>query len=116
MRLGIVRFQFQRPAAAGDRLIQLPLAFEGNTQVVVSLDVVRLEFQCATVAGDGVLQLPLVHRRIAHVVVHLDEVRLQFQCTAPACDRFVQLPLLPELRWLGCYGKRPHSPSIRSPV
>ena len=96
MCLGKVRLQFQCPAVAGDRFLQLPLVLQGIAQVVVCLGIVRLQFQCPAVAGDRFLQLPLVLQRIAQVAVRLGIVRLQFQCPAVAGDRFVQLPLVLE--------------------
>ena len=88
MRLGKVRLQFQCPAVAGDRFVQLPLLLQRIAQVVVCLGKVRLQFQCPAVAGDRFVQLPLVLQRIAQVVVCLGIVRLQFQCPAVAGDRF----------------------------
>ena len=67
--LGIVRFQFQGPAVAGDRLVQLPLVLESNAQVVVCLGKVRLQLQGAAAAGDRLVELPLVAESIAQVVV-----------------------------------------------
>ena len=60
VRLGIVRLQFQCPAVAGDRFVQLPLVLEGIAQVVVRLGKVRLQLQRPAVAGDRFVQLPLV--------------------------------------------------------
>ena len=94
VRLGIVRLQFQCPAVAGDRFVQLPLLLQGSAQVVVRLGKVRLQFQCPAAAGDRFVQLPLLLQGIAQVVVCLGIVRLQFQCPAVAGDRFVQLPLV----------------------
>ena len=58
VRLGIVRLQFQGPAVAGDRFVQLPLVLEGDAQVAVCLGIVRLQFQGPAVAGDRFVQLP----------------------------------------------------------
>ena len=61
--LGKVRLQFQCPAVAGDRFVQLPLVLQDNAQVAVCLGKVRLQFQCPAVAGDRFVQLPLVLAR-----------------------------------------------------
>ena len=90
----MVRLQFQGPAEAGDRFVQLSLVLQRNAQVVVRLGIVRLQFQCPAEAGDRFVQLPLVLEGNAQVVVCLGIVRLQFQCPAAAGDRFVQLSLV----------------------
>ena len=74
MRLGIVRLQFQRPAVAGDRFVQLPLVLQRIAQVVVRLGIVRLQFQCPAVAGDrfgnpaqGTIRFPQVVVEGSHI-------------------------------------------------
>ncbi len=52
MGLGIVRLQFQCPAAAGDRFVQLPLVLQHGAQVVVGLGIVGLQFQGPAAAGN----------------------------------------------------------------
>ncbi len=94
--LGIVRLQFQCPAVAGDRFVQLPLVLQHVAQVVVRLGIVRLQFQCPAAAGNRFVQLSLVLQGNAQVVVCLGIVRLQFQRPAVAGDRFVQLSLVLE--------------------
>ena len=60
MGLGIVGLEFQRPAVAGDRLVQLPLVLQRIAQVAVCLGKVRLQLQRPAVAGDRFVELPLV--------------------------------------------------------
>ena len=87
-----VRLQFQCPAEAGGRFVQLALFLQGIAQVVVRLGIVRLQFQCPAAAGNRLVQLPLVLPRIAQVVVCLGKVRPQLQRPAVTGDCFVQLP------------------------
>ncbi len=96
MRLGVVRFQFQRPAVAGERFVELPLFIQRHAEVVVRLGEVRLQFQRPAVAGDRFVQLLLVLQHVAEVVMRLGEIRLQFHRPAAAGGRFVQLSLVPQ--------------------
>ena len=66
--LGMVRLQFQCPAVAGDRFVQLSLVPQGDAQVVVGLGIVRLQFQCPAVAGDRFVQLPLACNAMPRLV------------------------------------------------
>ena len=106
VRVGKVRLQFQGPAVAGDRFVQLPLVVQGSAQVVVRLGKVRLQFQGPAVAGDRFVQLPLVLQGSAQVVVRLGKVGLQFQCPAVAGDRFVRASPGPSAQCPGCCGPR----------
>ena len=96
MGRGKVRLQFQCPAVAGDRLVELPLTLQSEAEVVVDLGKVRLQFQGAAVAGDRLVQFPLVLQRIAQVAVGLGIVRVQLQSAAVGGDCFVELPLVLE--------------------
>ncbi len=57
MGLGILRLQLQCPAVAGDRLVQLPLLFQGSAQVGMGLSPVGLHRQGATDAPCGSLRI-----------------------------------------------------------
>jgi acyl dehydratase len=68
VRLGIVRLQFQRPAIAGDRFVELPLILQRIAEVVVRVGIVGLQFQRPAVAGDRFgIQLPLVLESLARL-------------------------------------------------
>ena len=58
VRLGAAGLQFQGPAVAGNRFVQLPLGLERIAQVVVRLGIVRFQFQGPAVAGNRFVQLP----------------------------------------------------------
>ena len=92
--LGMVRLQFQCPAIAGDRFVQLPLFFQA-----------RCPGCCAPRHSPASVPVPGGSRRPLRPVspgpsrqcpgcVRLGVVRLQFQCPAVAGDRFVQFPLV----------------------
>ena len=101
--LGIVRFEFQCPAEAGERFVQLPLVLESRAQIEVRLGMVRPQFQCPAETGDRLVQLPLLLQGTAQVAVGLGIVRLQFQRPAVAGDRPSSFPwsfkALPRLPW-----------------
>ncbi len=69
MRLGIVGFQFQRPAATGSRFVQVPLLLEGKAQIIVRLGIPRIQFQRPAVTGDRFIHIPPSLERIAKVIV-----------------------------------------------
>ena len=68
MRLGKVRLQFQCPAVAGERFVQLALVLEHSAQVIVRFSIVRLQFQCPAVAGDRFVQLPLLLEHVPRLL------------------------------------------------
>ena len=110
MRLGKVRLQFQCPAVAGDRFVQLSLVLQGVAQVVVGLGIVRLQFQCPAAAGDRFVQLPCSLSATPRLLWASAKSGFQFQCPAVAGDRFVQFPLVPSTHRPGCCVPR-HSPA-----
>ncbi len=81
MRLGKVRFQFQCPAVAGDRFIQLSLLLQRVSQVAVRLGIVGLQFQRPAVAGDCFGNLPQGTIRFPQVV--MEGSRIPFQLDRP---------------------------------
>ena len=64
MGLGEVGLEPDRLAVCGDRLVQLPLARQGDAEVGVGLGVVGLEPDRLAVFGDGLVELPLGFRAL----------------------------------------------------
>ena len=56
MRLGIVRLQFQCPAAAGDRFIQSARLVRNHAQKMDRIDLIRLHHEDLPVETFGSLQ------------------------------------------------------------
>ena len=77
MGLGVVGLEPDGVAVFGDGLVHLPLARQGDAEVVVGLGEVGLEPDRGAVFGDGLVQLPLARQGDAEVGVGLGEVGLE---------------------------------------
>jgi hypothetical protein len=99
----VVGLESDRLAVCGDRLLQLPLAAQGDSEVVVGSGDVGLEPDRLTVFGDRFIQSPLIVQGGAQVGVGLSQLVLDqlgrlagFGVRAGLAklgDRVLQLPL-----------------------
>ena len=84
--------ELQRPPEACDRLIELPLVLERNTEVVVGIGEVRTQLDGAAEAGDRFGRPRLDPVGDAQVDMRRDEAGVELQRPPEACDRLIELP------------------------